>query len=333
MPSEEARSLPPEPKNGLGIKPPVVKINQVDKHSDPIKSLRSNILQSLDVGPETVEQMNLIEKDSFDKYLTLLLEKERYKVEHLKEANLNKLNMIIDKCISSDKFSVLTIEKILTFITPSPENENVIPKSASSILSNMRTKRGNSMSPKGHHKSFSDVPLLPVPNASPQPTQFSHNQQMPMIPSTMGGPPHYNSSQNMYMNQQTDYYSERNMNAPYMGQYQNNQPQFQNFSQTGQTMIPSYPMNPQMQSQGSSHELHQQYQSKLYNQEGRNLAPPHFVNASNKRMQGHRRTRSATVLPPNSKRSFGRSPGTIIQGTPRKPVSFLIHTPKHPPPT
>ncbi|GAV56057.1 hypothetical protein ZYGR_0AZ02290 [Zygosaccharomyces rouxii] len=51
-----------------------------------------------------------------------------------------------------------------------------------------------------------------------------------------------------------------------------------------------------------------------------------------RRFQGHRRSQSANV--PTVATSFNsiKSPARELHATPQKPVNFLIHTPKHPPP-
>lgn len=57
-----------------------------------------------------------------------------------------------------------------------------------------------------------------------------------------------------------------------------------------------------------------------------------MTTAATRRFQGHRRSQSANVPAIGAASSSARSPVRELHATPQKPVNFLIHTPKHPPP-
>ncbi|CCD24414.1 uncharacterized protein NDAI_0D01010 [Naumovozyma dairenensis CBS 421] len=355
----------------------------IPKHQPTLSSLpfdhRRWILKDLDIDQEVIANIHSFDDETFNKYLSIILEKERKNIEKIKETNLNTLNQIIDKCIQSDDFNARTIENLVEFVASDPKKVKNIPK-IPSLTPNKRSRTG-SMSPRGHHKSISEIPsnissqqqtASWFPPQQFQPYQphisqpygyFDQNQQMntdygnQQRPGLPGPPPQqylpyqqYQPQQQPQQQQQQQqpfpphFSSQSNQNFP--SQSSNLPGTASTFSQPSSFL--QVPHNNQQRfslirerlpDESLEHDLSKRPLTNTTTLLGR----PPKLNATMRRQQGgHRRSRSAaTVLPQISRnnsiggsmRSPNQSSNNNSNRTPQKPVSFLIHTPKHPPPT
>lgn len=337
-------------------------------------NVRKQILKELGVPTAEAESQDT---RTLDLYLQIRLEQERKQIESLREANLDRLNNIIDKCIQCEKFTQESLGRILELVDrPLPSTQQELqrqywsnwqqqqqqqqvqqqqqqkqrPAQPTVILSPESKKRrlaSPMVSPKGHRRFISEIPSLgsrELPMAqSPYygvpaaggPTPWvgqQYNQQQfeykGTVPAGLGGPPR----------------SREGVSTP-MGI--ENQPQAAALSQQ---MAPSA-YSPAQFVQGPGGYLlptaqggrppmivmqaeSPQRVASGYLQPPQQIAPSYGVKQETpmmRRFQGHRRSQSATV-PVASNVSSIKSPARELHATPQKPVNFLIHTPKHPPP-
>ncbi|CDH11263.1 uncharacterized protein ZBAI_03049 [Zygosaccharomyces bailii ISA1307] len=334
--------------------------------------VRKQILKELGVPAAQAESQDT---RALDLYLQIRLEQERKQIELLREANLGRLNTIIDKCIQCDKFTQESLGKILELVDrPLPSSQQELQKQywqqqqlqqqqqqqqqqkqqrsaqPTVVLSPEPKKRklaSPMVSPKGHRRFISEIPSL-------------GSRELPMaqspyygVPAT-GGPTPWVGQQ--YNQQQFEYKgpipaglggSARSREGISTPMTMENQPQT---AAMPQQVVPGpYSAGQFVQGPGGyllptaqggrppvimmQAETPQRVASG-YLQPPQQIAPSYGVKQETpqmRRYQGHRRSQSATVPAASNVNSI-RSPVRELHATPQKPVNFLIHTPKHPPP-
>lgn len=296
-------------------------------------------------------------------FLEIRLEQERKEVEKLRDSNLKSLNTIIDKCIQTEKLTDDSINRILDLIYK-PHREESIP----SPDSKRRRLASPMMSPKGHRRFASEIPPLSTRELppyqqlqnlqSPYPVQFNNGPgPTPWIPQQYGTQiqPPFGMQGPIpaglpTRSRQTSITSSNNENQPGVATSSALQQHIQPGVPTG-----SYPPaqlypagNPSGNyylppGQGPRPPLmivppdSPQRGGMNYLQPPQQIQPQYGMKTdpnSARRYASHRRSQSANVIPPTiSGLSSAKSPVRELQATPQKPVNFLIHTPKHPPPT
>lgn len=293
-------------------------------------SLRIRILRQL--GIDDIQELDASDTGLVEQFLNVRLINDTKELEKIRESNLTKLNQIIDKCVESDKISDLTLNKILEMSmnrdTNNDDNNHLtIP---SPVMTKKRKINASELaSPRGHRRYRSDIPTvsevetgvsypqihqqpgaytLPMPanqwmnNPYMQPPQPQVQQIMPqyLYPPGMG-PQAQLPTMNSSSESQTPVMSSQFLSLNQHGLYQQN--------------MGTHPV----MSMGSQTNIYGQQQQQQPSQE-RDQSRKSF---------SHRRSQSANISMANF-RSPMRNPQAASS---QRPVNFLIHTPKHPPPT
>lgn len=314
-----------------------------------VSDLKRQLLQEL--GLEKYAELAETEENSFDKLLELRIEQKRKEVEVLRDSNLRTLNMIFDKCIESEKISDDVIRRMLN-IAELPSRA----ESASTSSSKRRRLASPAMSPRGHRRFASDA--VSINSKDPQqyqaPAQNITSPYPVLYPSGPGPTPwlpqHYNTpmqTQFQFQGPVPAGLGVRTARSREASTYQNNENQISdhlNSFSSGQFIAAGNPSIAGHQSAaltGRAPLMSIQSESPARTASGY-LQPPQQVQPQygmkteplpQKRTTSHRRSQSANVPPIASIPHVARSPATELHATPQKPVNFLIHTPKHPPPT
>ncbi|CAR25504.1 ZYRO0A01452p [Zygosaccharomyces rouxii] len=224
------------------------------------------------------------------------------------------------------------------------------------------------VSPKGHKRFASDVPSLGTVAAT-QPPYYGapiqsgptpwvgqqYNQQAPpqhqqqyefknTIPAGLGGPARHPHQETI----QTTPISENQPPTAAMAQQQQyfaghySPAQFVANGARGGYFLPAATATAAAQSGRPHPVVMMQSDSPTQRAPSGYLQPPQHIPSSygstikqeypmtTRRLQGHRRSQSANV--PTFGIGSTKSPSRELHATPQKPVNFLIHTPKHPPP-
>lgn len=284
-----------------------------------------------------------------EKTFNLLLEN---RIEQQRDKNLNTLSMIIDKCISSDKITSDLIANVLDFVGVHRQDDKFVePKLKKRKLASPM------MSPKGHRRYLSDATSFPTKDSQVFPLQVQSMQgTYPIMYHGGAGPTpwltqQFNSPIPTQSSFQTSFpaglgVAVARSREPSMVQNNENQAgvrpgsysptQIAAIGNTGASSLSSGPSN-----RASLMAMHPDSPQKVA---AFLPQPPHQIQtqfrvktepaSQQRRFMGHRRSQSATVLLPNaSAPNTVKSPNRELQASPQKPVNFLIHTPKHPPPT
>ncbi|GMM56729.1 Pog1 protein [Maudiozyma humilis] len=299
-------------------------------HTD---SLRTQLMRELDIAPESDSSGSPTE---LQQLVEARLLQRRQEVETLRQVNLASLTALVDKCIASDKFDAQSVRLLLDTVVDSrsqrlsSSNSGVSPV----LLSPMGKKR-RAHSPQYSRLSNGDLHTL-------------HERG-----SSVGDAEHFQSVAQQYKLPPPPSASAQGQGQ---GQGQANNPWLYNSAGTagqpylygGNLAPPPHIMNdmygggyppqgaPQLAPQGYMAPGYAQGGAQGYYPQGTGAGPvaqsqsPYRNGAGSRARGAHRRTQSAIVsMPPSDMRSPGRGPG----GMPQRPVNFLIHTPKHPPPT
>ncbi|CCF60228.1 hypothetical protein KAFR_0J01630 [Kazachstania africana CBS 2517] len=301
------------------------------------KSLRIEVLKEL--GIKDIEKLEPIDQDVFHKYVSIRLTRERRSLEELRQGNIEKLDSLIDKCINSEKFSSASMNKLLDIIGTSrdqPDSSN--DKFSVSPVPKKRKLESPHLSSPRHLMSYKEN--IPTLNESEELQNESRQFKLPA--------PHNQASNQAYLGYATvpppNAYQSHGSGTPQHVRYDNNEPR-----QLSPNVTPAQYSN--MTQYGA------QYPQPFYGQDMRQpvlvmqrppagetpyLNPPQTTLAptspygneqyfppSRKPIANHRRSQSAIVsLPSDMRQQQNRNQ----QNFPSRPVNFLIHTPKHPPP-
>lgn len=324
------------------------KVEETEAEKKQLTELKRKLL--IDAGLEDFADLAQTEENVFGKLLELRIEQKRKEVEELRAKNLRTLSIIVDKCAESDKFSEELLGDILQLVDLPRGME-----SASSLNRKKRRRTSPAMSPRGSHRFASEVARFNVkdPQQYPQQMQNLPNHYHVLYPSGPGAttwlPQHYNTAlqpQYQFQNSVPAGLGVRAGRSREPSAIQNNEnfvnDQGHSFS-TSQFVGASHPSVFAQQHAGPSNRT--SLTSALtepplrggpgYFQPSQQLQTHHGIKTE-PLLQGafpsHRRSQSAIVAP--AARLHGaRSPSNEIQTSPQKPVNFLIHTPKHPPPS
>lgn len=307
-----------------------------------------------EVGLGQYFDIQVSEDQLFDRLLESRIEQQRKEVEEQRCKSLEILNTIIDKCLQSDKISEELIGRILDVIGVPREGERVLAgepsfkkrKLASPMVSPIDHTLFPSdtlgMSGKDVQSHLQQVKSMQGPyqilhhGAGAGPTPW-HIQQYgtPLPPQN----PYHNSfpaglGMTMTGSRESSLV-QNNENQPgvHPGQYSPIQIATSSY-QTSAAFQPSGPgsrapllgVHPESPRRGSTvfPQSLQQAQSHA-----RIKAEP----VSHRKLVSHRRSQSINILPPSvAGINSLKSPSGELQASPQKPVNFLIHTPKHPPP-
>ncbi|CCK70444.1 Pog1p KNAG_0E01820 [Huiozyma naganishii CBS 8797] len=283
--------------------------------------------------------------EMFNKYVEARLVKENIRKEELRQRNLDRLDSILKKYISSEKLT----EPILTHILQLVDDPGSIPDLKKRKIDNVTSVSPRLASPRGTRPYKSDIPPINELGFSKQQPAAAQFQQpglqtyllpVPAIGSTWqtsgyagdtgGGaiatasiPPiaQYQSYSNSTRAQQTGY-TQGYVQQPSGGSIPIMVMPPNNTGEPGTipdpiSQSPSYLNLPGISQQQAHHQ--QPIHASPFRQ-------TQSMDTSNKR--GHRRSQSAIVTANADFRSPQRA-STINQ----RPVNFLIHTPKHPPPS
>ena len=301
-------------------------------HTD---SLRTQLMRELDIAPDSDSSGDTTPTELQQLVEARLLQR-RQEVETLRQVNLASLTALVDKCIASDKFDAQSVRLLLDTVVDSRSQRERLSSSNSGVspvlLSPMGKKR-RAHSPQYSRLSNGDLHTL-------------HERG-----SSVGDAEHFQS-----VAQQYKLPPPPSASAQGQGQAQGNNPWLYNSAGTaaqpylygGNLAPPPHIMNdmygggyppqgaPQLAPQGYMAPGYAQGGAQGYYPQGTGAGPvaqsqsPYRNGAGSRARGAHRRTQSAIVsMPPSDMRSPGRGPG----GMPQRPVNFLIHTPKHPPPT
>lgn len=353
-------------------------------------SYKELIIKELKIENNNDEYKHLIngnDKD-FNNFVKIKIIKKTQELEELKSQNLDKLNILLDKCMKCDKFDNVTLNKIFGLIhttdnrimdTVNFENKvSSLPKSSKSkVPSNVDKKRKLEISnentpklasPRGYELCTTET------SSREKKSDLSHQFNNSTQPYQLPAPEIPSSNQQTAISSNWQHYTDPNVTYSNTGYIANPQPQnvhLQNSPNVGyyvsQTPQPTqlYSSQAYKTSQNRQYLMVPQPISETLNRVDPNntygvenpyykvpmpcpnffhqqpLAPPGPQTSpyrqplppiSKPLKKGHRRTQSASV-------SFGsysnnniefRSPQTFNNS---KPVNFLIHTPKHPPPS
>lgn len=337
--------------------------------------LKKRILEKL--GIKDISDFDVSDTESLNYFLQITLEQERKDVEKLREANLNKLDFIIDKCSASKALTSDSINAIFDIFSNRkyyaererrvPESRPVSPEKKRKILESPvmasatgqktavnvpREPQSHYMPPgQGHRQPQSHLqpPLLSpytaqyhgTPSSSAWlPQQFGVQGHVPAGLGSQARSPESGSGmasrEGVLANPQTSpqnvppgmrsgvqslVYPPAGQVYPGAGPY---------FMPPAQGRRPAFMMAPQQASQESP-----ALGVPSYFQASPNIQPPSRVRgdtSSVRRQAGHRRSHSS-IIPSSNYTGLSGSPVRELQATPQKPVNFLIHTPKYPPPT
>ena len=307
-------------------------------------SLRAQIMRELDISAEPEASASAeVETHAYSTLVEARLLQRRREVETLRQGNLAALNTLVDKCIASDKFDAQSIRLLLETVV---ERKGSASGSSPVLLSPMGKKR-RMHSPQYSRLSNGDLHTLhergsgggsgsgPAVDAE---QQFQNVAQQYKLP-----PPQHSSGNNNNNNSQPGQWM---YNQPYM--YNGGNSSAGNLAPPAPLMGDPYgaaqgymaPQGyPQAYPQGSYYgQQHPQQQPGMPSGAQSPYRPGASSGAAGRTRGSHRRTQSAIVsMPPSDMRSPGRAGnggyGATNSGMPQRPVNFLIHTPKHPPPT
>ncbi|QLQ78949.1 hypothetical protein HG537_0B02960 [Torulaspora globosa] len=296
-----------------------------DNPADRYSELKRQFLDELGLGQ--YYEIQVRDNATFNRVLESRIEQQRKEVEEQRDRNLTTLSVVLDKCIKSDKITSELIERILDLVG--------IPRHVDKpVESKLKRRRLTSpmTSPKGHHRILSDAPGF-VPQF-----QNMHGTYPVLYHGGAGPAPWLPQQFNTSVPSQTQYQStfpaglgmsvtrepsmiHNNENQPGVRPGSYSPAHIPTVNPTGRpslmAMHPESPQKPPTNFLQPSHQAQSQYRMK-----------------TERKTAGHRRSQSATVLPPTTSGPGSvRSPVRELQASPQRPVNFLIHTPKHPPPT
>ena len=370
-------------------------ISNLSVYNDPMW-YKKLILKELNIESNSDEYKNLINgnNDNFNNFVKIKIIHRSQELEELKSQNLDKLNVLIDKCIKCDKFDSVTFNNIFGIINTDNNNtmnnmnsENKVPSilrsSKSNVLSNTNKKRKLEIpnnhspklaSPRGYEKHTTEISSIQKdsdllyqsndimnqsnnfiqPYQLPAPGMLSNNQPT-VVPSNWQSyaDPNCAYSTGYVINSQHQHMSPQNPSNVGLYVPQTFQPA-QPYPLHGYKILQDrqYRIVPQPISESvnpvdpnNTYNVENPYYKvptqHLNYPEQQHLATPGARTSpyrqplpplSKSLKKGHRRTQSASVSfgsYSNSNIEF-RSPQTFNNS---KPVNFLIHTPKHPPPS
>ncbi|CAI4064454.1 Pog1p SKDI_09G0480 [Saccharomyces kudriavzevii IFO 1802] len=293
-------------------------------------SLRIKLLKRL--GIDDVQDLDASDVDLVDQFVNIRLVNDTKELEKIRGSNLTKLSQIIEKCVASDKISDSILNKILDMSMSrdaSNDHNNHLMVPSPTMTKKRKIGASELASPRGHRRYRSDIPTvseietgvgypqvhqqpsaytLPVPasqwmaNPYMQPPQSQVQQLVPqyLYPPGMGPQPPL-PTMNPNSESQTPVMSSQFLSLNQHGLYQQNM-----------GAHPVMSMGPQANIYGQQQQL----------QHSQERDPP-------RKSFSHRRSQSANISMANF-RSPMRNPQP---GSSHRPVNFLIHTPKHPPPT
>lgn len=318
-------------------------------HREMSKPVSFKELVLRDLGFNDISDIHTVSDEMFSKYLAVKLEIERKEVERLRESNMNRLSVFMENCSQNKAMPEDIIRKILNITDISSYGNIEQP-----TISRKRSLEGHlSMNPKGHRRFNSELPTVSNNRTSPLhqqrnlPHDMPYQQNLPLAPIIN---PHYNEGpissysfpsgaaengnrpkNTSVTSQNANYDVQGNLSVPSgVHQYSNSgyRQATEYFpSKSGPPVMVVYPDSQQNQLHAVQYapptnpNIVQERQFQI-NQENK---PPigKF---------GHGRSQSAQIFPQSSSKR-PKSPSKGLQATPQKQMNFLIHTPKHPPPT
>ena len=319
-------------------------------------NLYSLILKELEI--DSTEKIDHLDKEIFDKYISIRLTKELKALEKIRQSNLIKLNELVDKYISSDKFDEQTLNKLLDAFAQRAESESSFSYSRKRAFDSAEGASPQHPSKRRGQPVTSETSVLQHQLQMEQYPSLSQPFKLAPPSGSQWGPSQYHPATTL----QPSYPQYQGMLGPQGGmspgvhlpkdkyeyqqgiQRQQSQPPP---SLPYQTQLPQLPFDKQYIGQQLP-QVVSGFPATYYSNDGR-LQPmvgahlqgvgeegyPGMTQSFQQTTQyrtnpqtvrrGHRRTQSAMVsIPPDL-----RSPNRAAQ----RPVNFLIHTPKHPPPT
>lgn len=400
--NENSDSIPKITTQSNDIKKSNITSLLLNNESTAYKEL---IIKELKINPSTDEYNTLQsgKDEDFNNFVKIKIINKAHELEQLKSKNLDKLNLLLDKCLKSNKLDNITLNNIFNFINndnninnnsnnpnthrENNNNVNVLNRSPSPLhasTSNSSLNPGKKRkldvpppnispklaSPRGHRRFKSEIPSInEMSFQAYSPSNSSYGQtNYPLQPYQLPAPSIAPNNQ-----QQTSTQGwQPNSSYPYpYGQGYSNDPQSQNRHQPGASdqayfhpqatpMGQPYPsqsygnlpnrqmlMVPQSNNENLNPNENNLNDNPYFNippkypnpYPQQSLGPPapqaspyrQTQSAKSLRM-GHRRSQSATVTlaSHNNSGTDFRSPQIFSN---QKPVNFLIHTPKHPPPS
>lgn len=293
-------------------------------------SLRIRILKQL--GFDDIQELNACDTGLVEQFLNVRLINDTKELEKIRESNLAKLNQIIDKCMESDKISDSTLNKILDMsMNRDTNNDNNNHLTIPSPITTKKRKINASelASPRGHRRYRSDIPTVSEVETGvgyPQIHQQPGAYTLPMPANQWMSNPYMQPPQPQVQQIMPQY-----LYPPGMGP----QAQLPTMSSNSESQTPV--MSSQFLSL-NQHGLYQQNigahpvmsmgpQANIYGQQ--HQPQPGQERDQSRKSFSHRRSQSANISMANF-RSPMRNPQPASS---QRPVNFLIHTPKHPPPT
>lgn len=298
-----------------------------------------------EVGLEKYVELAETDEDIFNKLLELRIEQKRKEVEELRDSNLRTLNIVIGKCIESDKISDDIIRTLLDVVNLPHRGE---PNPSSSLK--RRKRNSPAMSPRGHRRIASEVASINTNQAQVQsmPSPYSilyHNVPGP----TPWLPQHYNTplqTQYQFQNSVPAGLGVRTGRSREASIVQNNEnqksDQFHSFSPanlvtTGNSGISGHhpgALSSRPSLMGVPTESPARGVSG-YLQPPQQIQPHYGIKTDpipQRRFASHQRSQSANFIN-GPQTHMAKSPINELHASPQKPINFLIHTPKHPPPS
>ena len=127
--------------------------------------LRVHLLKSL--GIEDISRIDIADNKLLERFFSLHIEREQKEIEKLKTKNLEKLELIVDKFVSNEKFTNDTLNKLLELISSKSIDSHDLLGSSSIQLKRTEHSPNRLMSPRGHKRYKSEIPTVPE-------TQYSH---------------------------------------------------------------------------------------------------------------------------------------------------------------
>lgn len=388
-------------RNNNGDSTPKITTQSNDFKKSNIPSLLLNnestaykelVIRELKIEANTDQYHTLLSgrDEDFNNFVKIKIINKSHELEQLKSQNLDKLNLLLDKCLQSNKLDNIMLNNIFNFInnnnptthSANSDNINSLNRSPSPLRASTSNHSANAgkkrkldvpapnispklASPRGHRRYKSEIPSINEMSFQAYPpgnSTYGQNNyplqpyQLP-APSLVPNNQQHTSTQGWQPNPSYPY--------PY-GQGYSNDSQPQNRHQpsvSDQTYFPpqatpmgqSYPpqsygntpnrqmlMVPQSNNENLNpndnpyFNIPPKYPNPYPQQPLGPPAPqasPYRQTQSAKSLKvGHRRSQSASVslASHNNSGSDFKSPQIFSN---QKPVNFLIHTPKHPPPS
>lgn len=315
----------------------VVEASSGDSAAGRYSELKRQFMDELGLGQ--YYEIHVRDNATFNRLLESRIEQQRKEVEEQRDRNLTTLNVVLDKCINSEKITSEIIERILDLVgiprqgdRPGVKRRRLASPMTSPkarILSDAPISKDSGFVPQVqnmqgtypmlYHGGAGPAPWLPQQFNTPVPSQ---NQYQGSFPAGLGMSVTRSREPSMVQNNENQAGVRPGSYSPAHIASVTNPGSSALSSSSRAPLMAMHPESPQKVPANflqPSHQAQSQYRMKTEPQ---------------RKTAGHRRSQSATVLLPNASGPGSmRSPVRELQASPQRPVNFLIHTPKHPPPT